>query len=241
MKSFIQDRTANCSDMQVSMSLKERDCLAVDTQTLQAIRPERLVMKKPTFSHSEPTSGLQRKVSFESTTAVISIPSHREYTYEDKSKLWTGLGEIAEMAARNMLEFAAEGWDWRNVAEDEDLLLVGGEAVHPIHTNPLLKAALSRHIQYPRALSIPEEKEFEQGDDRGDDSLANPTVWGAVCALQAPIERPSCPCPEELYDSDDDDEHYEMSRMPNTIFEEDYTQPIGLYDPTHKIPLFRCH
>eukprot|EP00957_Ditylum_brightwellii_P179667 13686345-Ditylum_brightwellii.AAC.1 len=38
-------------------------------------------------------------------------------------------------ATRNVIEFTAENWDWRQAVEDGDMIIcsVTGERVHPIH------------------------------------------------------------------------------------------------------------
>ena len=39
------------------------------------------------------------------------------------------------MAERNMIEFEAEGFDWRNVVMDDDMYIdsINGQLVHPCH------------------------------------------------------------------------------------------------------------
>jgi hypothetical protein len=41
------------------------------------------------------------------------------------------------------VEFAAEGWNWRNVTEDEGMYIcsVSGELVHPVHCQHLASEA----------------------------------------------------------------------------------------------------
>ena len=44
------------------------------------------------------------------------------------------MDEISDNAERNRAEFAAEGWDWHSVLEDEDMYVdaKSGELVHPV-------------------------------------------------------------------------------------------------------------
>jgi hypothetical protein len=58
-----------------------------------------------------------------------------EYSKRVRSRLWSTALEIHQNAARNTIEFAAEGWDWRSVAEDESMYVcvATGELVHPVH------------------------------------------------------------------------------------------------------------
>jgi hypothetical protein len=77
--------------------------------------------------------GDSRGVCFDSTVTVHPIPTRSEYSKRIRSTLWTPYTEIQQNAARNSHEFAAENWDWRQVANDEDMVLYEGEKIHPSH------------------------------------------------------------------------------------------------------------
>ena len=65
---------------------------------------------------------------------VLPIPSRLDYPPLIKQRLWSSATELYQNAARNSVEFASEGWNWRNVTEDEKMLLSpSGERIHPIH------------------------------------------------------------------------------------------------------------
>jgi hypothetical protein len=144
-------------------------------------------------------------VVFDDNVSVVSIPSHADYSERIRSRVWADRYEIAAMASRNMLEFASEGFDWRNVAGDEDMLHIEGKLIHPIHGKPLLAAALKRRIPYPRAISPAEERESSGPHEES----------GAVYSLDELIERPSCPLLENDSDdsSVDEDEDYYPSHQ----------------------------
>jgi hypothetical protein len=72
-------------------------------------------------------------VSFHPSVCVHMIPNRSVYSDRIRGSLWTHPLEMQQNVARNSLEFAAEGWDWTKVAEDEDMVICGGEQIHPVH------------------------------------------------------------------------------------------------------------
>jgi hypothetical protein len=80
-------------------------------------------------------SSLSRRsrIRFYQKVAVHCIPARHQYPPETKQKIWNTMMEIREMARRNTIEFASEGYDWRKAAEDDAMLLTpDGERVHPV-------------------------------------------------------------------------------------------------------------
>ena len=49
--------------------------------------------------------------------------------------MWSSMKEIYANAKRNTIEFASDGWDWRNATEENEFYQnpASGESVHPIH------------------------------------------------------------------------------------------------------------
>lgn len=81
----------------------------------------------------EGSSPGKRSIQFDSTVKVVCIPTRHEYSNRLKKCLWQDSEEIQENAERNIREFAAEGWDWHTVLENDDMFVdaVTGELVHP--------------------------------------------------------------------------------------------------------------
>lgn len=82
----------------------------------------------------------QRRISFENKVEVVPIPTRNEYSDRIKSRIWSNRSELQENAQRNAIEFASEGWDWRQVTEDSGMYIcsVSGELVHPIHLQQII-------------------------------------------------------------------------------------------------------
>lgn len=75
------------------------------------------------------------KIAFDDNVSVIAIPMRSEFSSRVKSRIWSNRYEIHENASRNTVEFAAEGWDWRTVTEDDGMFVCtqSGDLIHPVH------------------------------------------------------------------------------------------------------------
>jgi hypothetical protein len=73
------------------------------------------------------------RIAFQDQVEVLPIPTRHEYSDRIKSRIWSNRHELQENAERNAVEFASEGWNWRNVTEDEGMYIcsASGELVHP--------------------------------------------------------------------------------------------------------------
>jgi hypothetical protein len=72
-------------------------------------------------------------VCFDASVKVHPIPARSDYSKRMRSVMWVSPMEIQQNAARNSLEFAAEDWDVSKVVDDEDMIIYGGERIHPVH------------------------------------------------------------------------------------------------------------
>lgn len=129
-----------------------------------------------------------RKITFSTHVSVIDIPNRDSYSMEERETIWMPSHDLRQMTEKNLLEFAAEGWFWENVVEEEGMEMVDGTFIHPIHLNPMLKEALRRQIPYPRAVTPPDEDLLFQDAQRD--------------SPDDPIDRPSSPFVETVFDQE---------------------------------------
>lgn len=160
------------------------------------------------FMEIEKEEYARRKVGFASTVSVKSIPGRLNYSEEVRTSYWSDKNEISKMTERNMIEFAAEGWDWRNATDDDQMIILNGEAVHPVHSNPYLCNALQRQIPYPRAITPPDDdRPAVRGDY--DMMLCDRSVdLGAITPDAEDVERPPSPFVEAVV-LDEDMQNYD--------------------------------
>ncbi|GKZ01474.1 hypothetical protein MPSEU_001098000 [Mayamaea pseudoterrestris] len=90
---------------------------------------------KRRISSSSRNISNKKRIVFSETVKVIPIPMRTEYSTRVKSRLWTNGYDLYENSRRNTIEFAYEGWNWRNVTEDENMhvCVATGELIHPCH------------------------------------------------------------------------------------------------------------
>lgn len=88
---------------------------------------------KATSSSSK--SSCARRCTFNEEVKVCPIPKREEYSKRIRERLWLSAEDMMLNAHRNSVEFAAEGWDWRNTPEDDEMYrcLATNELIHPIH------------------------------------------------------------------------------------------------------------
>jgi hypothetical protein len=82
----------------------------------------------------------KRRVSLNRSVSVVPIPMRTEYSDKVRERMWSSALELYTNAARNSIEFASEGWNWRTVTEDDQMIVCqkSGELIHPIHIHNLL-------------------------------------------------------------------------------------------------------
>lgn len=128
-------QTTDTNSRNTSLDKKDsrvRSCLKPKQFTgLKRKRPKKEEIDPGKFSSSLPSKKF--RVKLRPQVCIIPIPSRDEYSVHIKNSLWNSSEEIYSNALRNSIEFAAEGWNWRNVTEDEHMLVHSdsGELIHP--------------------------------------------------------------------------------------------------------------
>jgi len=79
-------------------------------------------------------------ICFDETVVVVPIPMRNEYSARMKKRLWMNRLELLQNVHRNSIEFAAEGYDWHNVTEDDGMYKCSrsGKLIHPVHCRRLI-------------------------------------------------------------------------------------------------------
>jgi hypothetical protein len=111
----------------ISSSCKPIEKIKVDTQELPLNQRDRSLFRLS-------------RIQFSSDVKIISIPSHSEYSEGAKKVIWASSAEIRQNAQRNRREFAAEGWKWENVVEEDAMYFdkSSNERIHPVHLGGIM-------------------------------------------------------------------------------------------------------
>jgi hypothetical protein len=77
----------------------------------------------------------RRGITFHDQVTVVPIPKRDEYSRRIRDRIWVNARDLQTQVARNTLEFASEGWEWKNCFEDDEMYVCAesGEKVHPVH------------------------------------------------------------------------------------------------------------
>ena len=100
--------------------------------------------KAPSMDSSSCSSST--KIRFRDTVCIVEIPSHRDMDPTTIESIWSSVDEVHENAQRNSMEYHADGRDWQQVKEEDEMILddLTGELVHPATWEDLL---VDRHHQ----------------------------------------------------------------------------------------------
>ncbi|CAB9514113.1 expressed unknown protein [Seminavis robusta] len=85
---------------------------------------------------ASPTQRPRRCLTFDEQVSVVHIPRREQYSSRIQQHLWHSSGHLRDCAMRNTIEFAADGWKWQNVREEDQHSVCpqSGELIHPVHS-----------------------------------------------------------------------------------------------------------
>jgi hypothetical protein len=117
-----------------STATAERDDVKSDEDSVATDRSD----SEDRSASSSANNSSKGGVSFNDKVTVIPIPKRDEYSKRIRDRLWVNAQELQSQVARNAVEFAAEGWDWKQTLDDEAMYVCAltGEKVHPVHCEP---------------------------------------------------------------------------------------------------------
>ena len=134
----VVDRCDSCETMDESSSCESKE-IKVDVST-----------RKKT----------KKRVRFNLDDDVVLIPSHRDYSDEEHSNIWSSTEEVKRNFNRCSEEFLYENRDWRNVLEEHEMYYdeSKGESIHPVFVLSEESFQVLEDREKLRSLAIYEER-----------------------------------------------------------------------------------
>ncbi|KAL7515544.1 hypothetical protein ACHAXN_013427 [Cyclotella atomus] len=138
-EALVNAEHVHCIDSAASSTTGGLTSVGLSSSSASSLGNLTLLSQESALSHMSSNSlskkpKSKRRVSLHNDVAVVPIPSRTDYPSLVKARIWSSATELYQNAARNSIEFASEGWNWRNVTEDEKMILSpSGERIHPIH------------------------------------------------------------------------------------------------------------
>lgn len=121
----------------------------VPTQKIPSTRQH---PKADAMSQQAEESRKGRSVSFDEAVTIRSIPSRFQYPLKIRQDLWRSKEDMIYNVQRNVAEFAAEGWNWKQVVEDHQMFRgINGELIHPVHIPFLRRFTVQQQFLAMRA------------------------------------------------------------------------------------------
>ena len=106
-----------------------------------------------------------RKVCFNDSVSVVSIPSRDAYSSRIRNKIWESISVIRDNIKRNRFEFSAENWNWWQVYEEDEFVFCveTGNMAHPAYADLFLAIEIPAYDPFRhknRFLQLSRENEF---------------------------------------------------------------------------------
>jgi hypothetical protein len=122
---------------QQSLSDREDELKPCKAQSVTSVESNTILSSSSDETSTSSKKGRNRLLSFNDEVTVVPIPKKEEYSKRIRGRLWVNAQELQSQVARNTVEFAHEGWDWKKAYEDEHMYVcaVTGEKVHPVHVD----------------------------------------------------------------------------------------------------------
>ncbi|CAB9503070.1 expressed unknown protein [Seminavis robusta] len=79
----------------------------------------------------KPKEESSSRVCFASSVQVMEIPSHVHYSKQARDAMWTSPKDIDRLAKRNAYEYWADGKQWEDCKEEDEMLEWNGKLLHP--------------------------------------------------------------------------------------------------------------